>query len=92
MCISISIFLATLGRQFHLSLQYVDALRAGDLELFEEIEKESGLWWHVNLDRGKGGCLHFAVESGQVSLQLPLTENTSSFIELRRLCLWHETK
>ena len=49
-------------------MQYVDALRSGDIELFKEIERQSGQWWHPALDRGGGACLHFAAENGQVNL------------------------
>ena len=47
------------------ALQYVDALRLGDLDKFEEIEAESGDWWGPLLDRGAGAALHFAVDHGQ---------------------------
>ena len=46
-------------------LQYVDALRLGNLAAFCDIEAESGDWWHVLLDRGAGAALHFAVDHGQ---------------------------
>ena len=47
-------------------VQYVDALRAGDLELFQSIEEACSDWWHVGLDRGAGAALHFAADHGQV--------------------------
>ncbi len=47
-------------------MQYVDALRLGDIDLFKEIEEESGDWWFATLDRGAGALLHFAAEHGQV--------------------------
>ena len=46
--------------------QYIDALRLGDLERFNEIEAESGDWWFPTLDRGAGAALHFAADHGQV--------------------------
>lgn len=49
-------------------MQYVDALRLGDIDLFKEIEDESGDWWFATLDRGAGALLHFAAEHGQVTL------------------------
>lgn len=56
-------------------MQYVDALRLGDIELFKEIEEESGDWWFATLDRGAGALLHFAAEHGQVTL---LSQNVSN--------------
>ena len=47
-------------------MQYIDALRLGHLEHFEEIEEDSGDWWFPTLDRGAGAALHFAAEHGQV--------------------------
>ena len=55
-------------RQPDLVLQYVDALRLGDIDLFKEIEGESGDWWFPALDRGAGACIHFAVDHGQASV------------------------
>jgi hypothetical protein len=37
------------------------------LEVFKEIEEESGDWWFPTLDRGAGAALHFAAEDGQAS-------------------------
>ncbi len=51
-------------------LQYVDALRLGDLRKFKEVERESGDWWFPTLDRGSGACLHFAADHGQVNPRL----------------------
>ncbi len=50
----------------HTSVQYIDALRLGDLEQFREIEEVCGDWWFPTLDRGAGAALHFAAEHGQV--------------------------
>lgn len=47
-------------------MQYVDALRLGDLARFKEIEVESRDWWFPTLDRGAGAALHFAADHGQV--------------------------
>ena len=47
--------------------QYIDALRLGHLDHFEEIEEDSGDWWFPTMDRGAGAALHFAAEHGQVS-------------------------
>ena len=46
--------------------QYIDALRLGHLDHFEEIEEDSGDWWFPTMDRGAGAALHFAAEHGQV--------------------------
>ena len=48
----------------------MDALRAGDLAAFQEIEAASAAWWNVDLDRGAGAALHFAVDAGQVHTSL----------------------
>ncbi len=47
-------------------MQYCDAIRLGNLELFKAIEKESTSWWSTQLDRGAGTVLHIAAEHGQV--------------------------
>ena len=49
-------------------MQYVDALRLGNLRKFLEVEETSGDWWHERLDRGAGAALHFAVDHGQVPM------------------------
>jgi len=56
-------------------LQYVDALRLGNIELFKEIEEESGDWWSPMMDRGAGALLHFAAEHGQVSFTVLIIKN-----------------
>lgn len=48
-------------------MQYVDALRLGDVARFKSIEAESGDWWFASLDRGAGAALHFAADHGQVT-------------------------
>ena len=54
-------------------VQYIDALRLGHLDHFEEIEEDSGDWWSPTMDRGAGAALHFAAEHGQViSLTSPI--------------------
>ena len=59
--------LAPSNSSLTLVLQYVDALRLGDIGLFKEIEAESGDWWFPTLDRGAGACIHFAADHGQAS-------------------------
>ena len=49
-----------------MSAQYIDALRLGDIARFEHIERVDGAWWSVDMDRGAGAALHFAVDHGQV--------------------------
>ena len=49
-----------------MSAQYIDALRLGDITRFEHIERVDGAWWSVDMDRGAGAALHFAVDHGQV--------------------------
>lgn len=48
-------------------MQYVDALRLGDMARFKDIEAESQDWWFASLDRGAGAALHFATDHGQVA-------------------------
>ncbi len=48
-----------------LALQYIDALRFGNLEKFKMIEEACKGWWFPTLDRGLGAALHFAVDHGQ---------------------------
>ena len=55
------------------SVQYCDAIRLGDLELFKAIEKESTGWWTAELDRGAGSLLHIAVDHGQVGYPVIIT-------------------
>ena len=47
-------------------MQFIDAVRAGDLHAFCEIERDCSEWWNVSIDRGAGAALHFAVDAGQV--------------------------
>lgn len=47
-------------------VQYVDALRTGDVRRFEAVEAACHGWWFPGLDRGAGAALHFAVDHGQV--------------------------
>lgn len=49
-----------------MAAQYIDALRLGDIARFEHIERVDGAWWSVDMDRGAGAALHFAVDHGQV--------------------------
>ncbi len=63
----------------------MDALRLGDLELFKEIEAESGTWWFPMLDRGAGAALHFAAHHGQVLFSV-LTGLTSPTLQEPLLC------
>ncbi|PRW61553.1 Malonyl- -acyl carrier mitochondrial [Chlorella sorokiniana] len=49
-----------------LLLQYVDALRFGDLERFRRIEAATQGWYWPELDRGAGAALHFACDHGQL--------------------------
>lgn len=51
------------------TMQYIDALRLGDLRRFREIEEVSRDWWFPTLDRGAGAALHFAADHGQVTCQ-----------------------
>lgn len=47
-------------------LQYIDALRFGDIGKFQAIEKKAEGWYFPTLDRGQGATLHFACDHGQV--------------------------
>lgn len=47
-------------------LQYVDALRLGDVAAFRRIEAACEGWYSVGLDRGAGAALHFAVDHGRL--------------------------
>jgi Ankyrin repeats (many copies) len=55
-------------------MQYVDAIRFGDLPAFLQIESACQAWWHPTLDRGAGALLHFAVDHGQLSMVKFLVE------------------
>ena len=50
-----------------LFLQYVDAIRFGDLALFLRIEAACSAWWTPTMDRGAGALLHFAVDHGRLN-------------------------
>lgn len=49
-------------------IQYVDAIRFGDLTSFLRIEAACKAWWTPTMDRGAGALLHFAVEHGRLQL------------------------
>ncbi len=55
-------------------MQYVDAIRFGDLPAFLQIESACQAWWHSTLDRGSGALLHFAVDHGQLAMVKFLVE------------------
>ncbi|CAK0736733.1 hypothetical protein CVIRNUC_000794 [Coccomyxa viridis] len=55
--------------------EYIDALRLGHLNHFEEIEEDSGDWWFPTMDRGAGAALHFAAEHGQLECVRFLAEH-----------------
>ncbi len=48
-------------------LQYIDAVRFGNLALFQRIEAACGDWWFPTLDRGAGAALHIAADHGQLA-------------------------
>ena len=69
-------------RKTHLLVQYVDALRLGNLDAFCNIEADSGDWWHVLLDRGAGAALHFAADHGQARFHLPKCPSAQAWADL----------
>ena len=48
-------------------VQYVDALRFGDIPRFKQIEAACEGWWFPTLDRGAGALLHLVVDHGQLA-------------------------
>ncbi|KAK3285913.1 hypothetical protein CYMTET_6496 [Cymbomonas tetramitiformis] len=64
-------------------LQYIDALRLGDLELFKRIQEEDKDWWFSTLDRGYGAALHFAVDHGQLHCVKYLLEELGAEVNQR---------
>jgi len=49
-------------------VQYVDAVRFGDLSHLLKIEAACREWWFPTLDRGAGALLHFAVDHGRLNM------------------------
>ena len=49
-----------------LLLQYIDALRLGDLARFRRLEAACQGWYTPSLDRGAGAALHCAVDHGRL--------------------------
>ena len=47
-------------------MQYVDALRLGDVAAFRRLEPACEGWYSPGLDRGAGAALHFAVDHGRL--------------------------
>lgn len=64
-------------------LQYVDAVRFGDLPRFRRIEAACQGWWFPSLDRGAGGLLHFAADHGQLGATHFLLEQRSAPVNQR---------
>ncbi|KAK9808893.1 hypothetical protein WJX72_005921 [[Myrmecia] bisecta] len=58
--------------------EYIDPLRLGDLELFKLVEAGSAAWWSVDMDRGAGAALHFAVDHGQLACVRFLVEERAA--------------
>lgn len=67
----------------YIILQYVDAIRFGDLPAFLKIESACQAWWSPTLDRGAGPLLHFAVDHGQLSMVKFLVEQRGVFVNQR---------
>ena len=66
-------------------LQYVDALRLGDLRRFQQMEAACEGWYFPGLDRGAGAALHFAVDHGRLEAVRFLVGAS----ELLHRCLLH---
>lgn len=64
-------------------MQYVDAIRFGDLLSFTRIESASADWFFPTLDRGSGALLHFAVDHGQINMVKFLVEQRNVKINQR---------
>ena len=54
--------------------EYVDVVRRGTLEEFEQIQNDTAEWWFPTLDRGAGSLIHFAVDHGRLDMVTHLVE------------------
>ena len=66
-----------------MQLQYVDAVRFGDLPAFLRIEAATQGWWNPTLDRGAGALLHFAADHGRLDMVKFLVEQRNVAVNQR---------